>query len=333
MKKIIALFLVLTMVLTFAACGSKPTEEPSNSVPENENVPETENTPENSEPSQPDSEPTSDTPAPEGAVTDETKLGEAIAYRVDSKGHVIISVKTSAYIKSGSGWLGICPLGIYLTEESADAADSYYEYFDSSYDKEWFDGIYTFALNNESIVPDTYTMVLCDDDDSGNVIGEWIFNKDKSGNIEIGFDNSWLRGAGEDRKVEEFDSVEDEIASWFTFNAYNEDWSEFFFDGYYLEETDPEGYDKYYLMICPEGDYVTYEEADAVDLTYSEIAEKCPYKFSLENYCVPDLGKYTMVLAKMGGDVEVQFTVKKTSATEWTMDFSNAKCTRLSDAE
>ena len=111
--------------------------------------------------------------------------------------------------------------------------------------------------------------------------------------------------------------------------ACSEDWSEFYFDGFYLEETDPQGYDKYYMMICPEGEYATYEEAGAVDFTYSDIQEKCPYKFSLENYTVSDFGKYTIVLAKMGGNVEVQFDAEKVNATEWKMDFSNAKCPKL----
>ena len=40
-------------------------------------------------------------------------------------------------------------------------------------------------------------------------------------------------------------------------------------------------------------------------------------------------GKYTMVLAKMGGNVEIQFTAEKKSPTDWKMDFSNAKCPAL----
>lgn len=321
MKKIIALLLALTMVLALAACGKKPAETPESPSESGSNQSQTEQ---------------GDSSAPEDAETDATKLGEAIAYRVDSEGHIIISVKTSAYIKNGSGWLGICPLGIYLTEESADAADSYYEHFDSSYDKEWFDGVYTFVLNDESIEPGTYTMVLCDDDDSGKVIGEWIFDKRKSGDIEIGFDDSWLKGAGEGRTVKEFDSLEKEVASWFTFNEYSEEWAEFFFDGYYLEEVDPYGYDSYYLFVCPEGDYSTYDEAMEAHVgDYSGIGEKCPYKFSINHYSI-EPGKYTMVLARdgrndigVGGNVEVQFGVEKTSDTKWKFDFENAKCPAL----
>ena len=36
-------------------------------------------------------------------------------------------------------------------------------------------------------------------------------------------------------------------------------------------------------MVCPEGDYTTYEDANAVDLTYAGIGgleyAKCPYCF------------------------------------------------------
>lgn len=314
MKKFFAIMLALTMLLAFAACEKKPADTPESSSESGNN--QSQSTP-------------GDSTAPEGATSDKTELGKAIAYRVDSEGHVVISVKTSAYIKNGSGWLGICPMGVYLTEEAADAADVYYEHFDPNYDKEWFDGIYTFVLKNDSIDPATYTMVLCDDDDSGSVIGEWIFNKTKSGSIEIGFDNSWLKGAGEGRPVKKFDSLKDEVASWFTFNELDDEWSEFFFDGYYLEEVDPYGYDKYHLFVCPEGDYSTFDEAMEAHVgDYSGFVEKCPYKFSIDHSNIGK-GKYTMVLARMGGNVEVQFTAEKKSPTDWKMDFSNAKCPKL----
>ena len=319
------------MALALASCGKKPVEASSSSSSESPSdsqsqVSQSGTVSGSSDPTQSSQE---GNPVPEGATTDETKLGDAITYRSDSEGHVVISVKTSAYIKKGSGWLGICPLGVYLTEEAADSADTYYEYFDSSYDKEWFDGIYTFVLNDDNIEPATYTMVLCDDDDSGSVVGEWIFDKRRNGSIEIGFDDSWLKGAGEGRSVKEFDSLEDEVASWFTFNEYNDEWAEFYFDGYYLEETDPQGYDKYYLMVCPEGDYATYDEAMEAHIgDYSGILEKCPYVFSIDHSHIEN-GKYTMVLAKMGGNVEVQIGAEKVSATEWKLDFENAKCPAL----
>ena len=55
---------------------------------------------------------------------------------------------------------------------------------------------------------------------------------------------------------------------------------------------------------------------------------KCPYRFSFEQDGLEN-GKYTMVLAKMGGNVEIQFTAEKKSPTDWKMDFSNAKCPAL----
>ena len=174
MKKITVVLLVLTMLLALAACGKKPADTETGSEQGGNEQGESS--------------------VPEGAVADAAKLGDAVTQRVDSEGHVVITVKTSADIKKYSGWLGICPLGIYLTEEAADAVDSYFVYFDTA-DEEIVDGVYTFVLNNDDIEPATYTMVLCDDDDSGNVIGQWIFNKTKSGTIEIGFDDAWLKGA------------------------------------------------------------------------------------------------------------------------------------------
>ncbi len=331
MKKIVFVILSVTMLLAATACRKH-----SNSSGDPNTATQTPSKPTNT-PSETTATPgqQGNHPAPEGSVTDKTQLGEAISYRVDFEGNLFVSIKTSADIKAGSGWLGICPLGIYLTEEAADAVDSYYEYFDSSYDKEWFDGIYTFALNNDAISPDTYTMVLCDNDDNGNIIGEWIFDKRKNGIIEIGFDDSWLKGAGESRHSKKFDRLEDEVASWFTFHEYNDEWAEFYFDGYYLEEVDPSGYDKYYLMVCPEGDYSTCNEAlDAHVGDYSDIREKCPYLFSIDHSQI-ETGKYTIVLAKNGssdndaGKVEIQFGAEKVSDTAWKLDFSNAKCPAL----
>ena len=323
MKKFSALLLAVIMILSLAACGKESAETPASSTDENQ-----------VQTSQTAS--AANVSVPADAVSDETKLGEAISCKVDSEGKIVFSIKTSADIKVHSGWLGICPVGVYLTEEAADAVDSYYEYFDSSYDKEWFDGIYTFVLDDESIEPGTYTMVLCDNDDSGNIIGEWIFVKSKNGDLEFGFKDSWLKGAGESRNAEEFDSLEKEVASWFTFKENSEEWAEFIFDGYYLESVDPYGYDNYYLMVCPEGDYSTYDRAMEAHVgDYSGIEEKCPYVFSI-NHSSIEPGKYTMVLARdgrndlgVGGNVEIQFSVEKVNDTEWKMDFSNAKCPAL----
>lgn len=79
------------------------------------------------------------------------------------------------------------------------------------------------------------------------------------------------------------------------------------------------------MMVCPEGNYTTYDEADAVDLTYCGIGERCPYRFSFEQGGIPE-GTYSIVIAQMGGNVEVQFTATKTGV-QWKTDFTNATST------
>ena len=96
------------MILTFAACGKKAEDNGSETAKEEKET-------------QSQAAEQKDGSVPEDAVTDETKLGEAVTYKVDSEGKIIISVKTSAYLKKGSGWLGICPLGVYLTDEAGMA--------------------------------------------------------------------------------------------------------------------------------------------------------------------------------------------------------------------
>ena len=88
-------------------------------------------------------------------------------------------------------------VGKVFTEEAADEADIDYARPLTENDDGWVEGVYTFTFDADSLLPDTYTMVLCDDDDSGNVIGEWIFDVRRNGNVELGFVDSWLIGAGE----------------------------------------------------------------------------------------------------------------------------------------
>ena len=231
--------------------------------------------------------------------------------------------------------------GIYLTRDSKLITQSIYgggRCFAEEFDKEWFDGIYTFKLDNNIITglasdesewaPGTWTMMLYDED-TGVIIGQWLIILEGGVKYHFAFSDSFLKGAGEDKKAEEFESKEKEIESWFTFKAdeSTDEWATFNFEGYYLEETDPQGYDKYYLMVCPEGNYATYEEAMNAHIgDYSDIKEKCPYKFSIDHSNIKN-GKYTIVLAKMGGNVEVQFGAEKISAKEWKLDFTNAKTT------
>ncbi len=328
MKKFFAIMLALTMLLTLAACGKKPADTPSGDNNQGQ-------------PTQGDST------APEGAVIDETKLGESVTYSADGE-YLYIKIKTSYEFDAHNAYIDIVNPGFYLTRDSEFITQSIFgsgRDFDEDFDKEWFDGVYVFKLDNNIITglasdesewaPGTWTMMLYEGE-SRVVIGQWLIVLEGGGKYHFEFKDSWLRGAGEDRKAEEFDSLEKEVGSWFTFKAdesYDE-WATFNFDGYYLEETDPQGYDHYYLMVCPEGDYTTYEDADAADLTYAGIGgfeyAKCPYRFSFEQDGIEN-GKYTMVLAKMGGNVEVQFTAEKKSPTEWEMDFSEAKCPALEE--
>lgn len=129
----------------------------------------------------------------------------------------------------------------------------------------------------------------------------------------------------------EFNSLGEEVESWFRYakDECDEDWAVIYFDGYDLVQTDPQGYDKYYIMVCPVDDYDTYEDAGAVDLTYGVYdSEGRPYRFGIEHWNV-EKGKYTIVFAQMGGDVEIQFDAEKISDTEWKFDFENAKCPAL----
>lgn len=342
MKKLFAVMLALTMLLAFASCGNEPSDTPSDTssaAPSESSSAPSESTAEPSETEQ------GDTSLPEGTVSDETKLGESVTYYTDEE-YLYLKIKTSYKFDAHNAYIDIVNPGFYLTRDSQFITQTIFgsgRDFAEDFDKEWFDGIYVFKLDNNIIsglasddsewVNKAWTMMLYEGE-SKLVIGQWFIVLEGGGKYHFEFKDSWLRGAGEDRKVEEFDSLEKEVESWFTFKAdesYDE-WAVFNFDGYYLEETDPQGYDKYYLMVCPEGDYTTYEDADAVDLTYCGIGgldyAKCPYRFAFEQYGIEN-GKYTMVLAKMGGNVEVQFTAEKVSATDWKMDFSNARCPAL----
>ena len=328
MKKILSLFFALCLLLTLSACGKKPAQTPSEPAGSAET--------DQSQTAQ------SGSAAPEGSVSDETKLGEAVSYYTDGE-YLYLKIKTSYEFDAHQANIDIVNPGFYLTRDSKFITQAIFgeiRPFDEDFDKEWFDGVYVFKLDNNIITglasndsewaPGTWTMMLYDGD-TDLVIGQWLIVLEGGGKYHFEFKDSWLRGAGEDRKVEEFDSLEKEAASWFTFKAdesYDE-WATFNFDGYYLEETDPQGYDKYYLIVCPEGDYTTYEDADAVDLTYCGIGgldyAKCPYRFAFEQGGLAN-GKYTMVLAKMGGNVEIQFSAEKKSPSDWKLDFENVKC-------
>ena len=360
MKRILAALLALMLLLSLAACGTKPDEpgtasgsgqtQSGGSAPTAGGQTQSGTAePDSGEQTQP-----ADTGSavPEDAVTDETKLGEAVSYFVDGD-TLYLKIKTSYEFDVRNVNFDIVNPGIYLTRNSefiTQGIFSDFRCFAEEYDKEWFDGVYVFYLDNSIITglasdesewaPGTWSMLMYEDD-TGLVIGEWFIVLEGGGKYHFEYKDAWLRGAGEDKKVKEYDSLEKELEACFRFlpeESYDE-WATFDFDGFYLEEIDPQGYDHYYLMVCPEGDYTTYEEADAVDLTSTGIGvfahRSCPYRFSFEQYGL-EPGRYTMVLARdgrndlgVGGNVEIQFTAEKKSATEWKLDFKDAKCPML----
>ncbi len=342
MKKFLGILLVVAMVLSLAACGKKPAAGEENNPANGQTATQQTNTNSNNESA--NTEGTA-VDTSDGKVTDPEKLGEAITYWVDGD-YLYFKIKTSAEIDAHKYGIDIVNPGIYLTRDSEFINQGIYDNaraFAEDFDKEYYDGEYVFWVDNTTITglasdesewaPGTWSVLLFNQD-TRLVLGQWLIVLEGGGKYHFEYSDSFLFGAGEDRKVKEFDSLQDEVESWFSFKAdesYDE-WAVFNFDGYYLEETDPQGYDSYYLMVCPEGDYITYEDADAVDLTYSVIGgleyAKCPYRFAIEQYGIEN-GKYTIALAKMGGNVEVQFTAEKNGPTNWKMDFSNAKCPAL----
>lgn len=363
MKKFIGTILVAAMLLSLGACGKKDKETKKTKKTEDTEVTETEPEEESTT-----TEATTTTTAatettttktedisslvPEGAVSDETMLGEAITYWVEGD-YLYFKIKTSAEIDAHRFSIDIVNPGFYLTRDSEYVTQSIYGNtwaFAEEFDKEYFDGYYVFWVDSnviaglasdESYAPGTWSVRLFDED-TGILLGQWLIVLEGGGKYHFEFNKfSWLYGAGEDRAVKEFDSLQDEVASWLTFKAdeSDDDWAVFNFNGYYLEQIDTQGYDSYYLMVCPEGDYTTYEEADAVDLTYCGFGgldyARCPYRFAFEQYGI-EPGKYTIVLARdgrnnlgLGGNVEVQFTAEKKGPKDWVMDFSSAKCPAL----
>lgn len=341
MKKVLGIVLAVAMILSLVACGKKPAADEENGNGETTTQ-------------QTDNASSSDTPdttdgvavdTSDGKVTDPAKLGEAITYWVDGD-YLYFKIKTSVEIDAHRYDIDIVNPGIYLTRDSEFITQSIYgntRCFAEDFDIEYYDGYYVFWVDNNMITdlasdesewaPGTWSVLLYNGD-TRLVLGQWLIVLEGGGKYHFEFDDSFLFGAGEDRKVKEFDSLQDEVASWFAFKAdeSDDDWATFTFDGYYLEQVDPQGYDHYYLMVCPEGDYTTYEDADAVDLTYCGFGgldyAKCPYRFAFEQYGLEN-GKYTMALARMGGNVEVQFTAEKKSPTDWKMDFSEVKCPAL----
>lgn len=101
-----------------------------------------------------------------------------IEYAENAMGSVLFMLNTTAELHENA-WLGICPRGDYKTEVDADDVDIYYAY--PSYflgeDGEInpMNTYYEFEYNisDWGVEPGQYTLVLCDDDNEGNVVEQW----------------------------------------------------------------------------------------------------------------------------------------------------------------
>ncbi len=285
MKKTVISAVLLAVLLALSSCGGGKIEPPTGGT------------------------------APAGAA-DDAATGKALSYKVMEDGKIAVYVKTSAELKK-TGWLGLCPVGSYPDENAADEADQYYVYWDQTYDKEWCDGVYTFLLNTAEIGAGNYSMVLCDDDDGGKVIGTWLCTMTGTGKLSFDFRDAWLIGAGEGRNPGEFKSAAEEIAAWFAFD-WGDDRLNVYYDGPYLESAD--GALTAYL--CPEGRYASGEAADAADVTSCPAYEKCPYLFTLDPNVIKN-GRWTLVLCDGKGQTAAQFDLEK-KGKDFSFDYSKA---------
>jgi predicted small lipoprotein YifL len=144
MKKLIALFLVVVMVLSFAACGKKDT-------PKDE---------------------ASQTQATEGSK-DTTKADESVAdigvTVIHKDGKTIFTVDQRLGIKQDA-WVGFCPgTEGYVNEADADANQVAYAY--TGYDEG--NDTYNFEFDDDTISglgDGDYVVVVCDSDAEGKVI-------------------------------------------------------------------------------------------------------------------------------------------------------------------
>lgn len=327
MKKLVTAVLTMAMVLGIASC-SKKAEETTTTESTTEQTTTTSTTDETTTATEPEG---ASSQAPEGAITDPEVLSKAITCYTEGD-YIYFKIKSSYELVTGKTWFTICDSGLHLT--TGDIKQTLYSErcIDEKADKDWFEGIYTCYLEKANIdgiaSSDEYASktwsVLLTDERLSLVLGKWNFVAEGGGKYHFDYTNGWLLGAGEDKKTQEYATPQDKIASWFRFGAdeATDDWAIFYFSGFYLEQVDPQGYDKHYMMVCPQGNYSTYKEADEVDVSYCDFSARCPYKFSFEQGGIPD-GTYTIVIAQNGGDVEVQFTATK-KGNQWTMDFSNA---------
>lgn len=183
MKKFSAILMALAIAVSFASCAGKAEPEASTTEPEI---------------TQPVIENTTAVIDTAGLNDSEKALAEKIECKTEN-GYAYFTVKTAVELNVDNAWLGICPEGVYYTELQADDADVYYSYMENGedYADAVSKGVYTFKYDLNSIEKGTYSMVLCDSDDEGRLVGQWLFSIDDSKKITLSFKDSRL-AANED---------------------------------------------------------------------------------------------------------------------------------------
>ena len=125
-------------------------------------------------------------------LTEEEKaISDAVSYKKDGN-KIVFKIKTDAELEWNSSWLGLCPVGIYLTESAADDVDVYYKYEDGDTSDDLEKGIYYYTLDMDNIEAGIYTMVLTDSDNDGKVVGQWLCTVDAKKNITLNFKDGKL---------------------------------------------------------------------------------------------------------------------------------------------
>lgn len=180
-KKILCGLLAIMLCLTLTGCGDK--KENTNQENNNTNVQkntQTDGNNQNNGSSQNDE-----------LTQEEQKISDSVSYDKTEDGKVKFIVKTNIKMEDNS-WLGLCPVGIYLTERAADDVDIYYSYIERDEDNSDI-GTYIYTMDFSDVNPGNYTMVLTDSDDEGAVIGHWLFTLDSNKNFTLNFKDAELK--------------------------------------------------------------------------------------------------------------------------------------------
>lgn len=145
MKKILATALSLAMLFSLASCGKK---DPAGN-----------NTPGNGNPA---------VSGRAGTADDSSAAAKLISFTVEN-GDIIFTLSGSIKLET-DGWIGICPNGNYVYEDDADNAGLTYDFFE---ERDSESDPYVFKVAYEGLEDGSYTMVLCDTDNSGYVMASW----------------------------------------------------------------------------------------------------------------------------------------------------------------